>query len=264
MPDSRSHESRQQGQMGRRVLRGSVVPLLVAVACSSTLLLSTACSQPRETRRSEVLATGVAATPEAAHQTPRPTPSHPPPPAPTPSFLPAVVALQQPAAPLPEAPSAPLVETAVPAPDPIEAPGPAVTTVVATENTAFVDRVVDLINAVRRKEGLEPLSPAPGLMEAAQRQARAMAEADRLGHTAPDGSSIESRMQAAGYRGWIVLAEVLAAGPASPEAVVALWLVSPEHRAHLLDPAVREFGVGYYYLSGSMYGHWWVVDLAAR
>jgi uncharacterized protein YkwD len=124
--------------------------------------------------------------------------------------------------------------------------------------------VVDLINAARRQEGLEPLSPATSLMDAAQRQARAMAQADRLSHTAPDGSTVEGRVQAAGYGGWTALGEVVAAGATSPEEVVADWLASPEHRARLLDPAYRELGAGYYCLSSTTYGHWWAVDLGTR
>jgi uncharacterized protein YkwD len=174
-----------------------------------------------------------------------------------------VAPTQEPLALPTEAPSSP-EEAAMPATEPVEAPGLASPTVVASENAAFVDQVVELVNAARRQEGLEPLSPAASLTEAAQRQARAMAEAGLLSHTDPDGSTAAERVQAAGYAGWTALGEVIAAGPASPEAVVAEWLASPEHRARLLDPAYTELGAGYYYLSDTIYGHWWVVDLAAR
>jgi uncharacterized protein YkwD len=156
------------------------------------------------------------------------------------------------------------VEAAPPAPAPTEVSGLASPTVIASENAAFIGRVVELVNAARRQEGLEPLSPAPSLMEAAQRQARAMAESGRLSHTGPDGSTEAERMQAAGYTGWTALGEVVGAGLTSPEAVVAEWLASPEHRARLLDPAYTELGAGYYYLNNTVYGHWWVVDLGAR
>jgi len=166
----------------------------------------------------------------------------------------------------PHSPGRPLPpeEAALPATKPADAPGLASPTVFASENAAFVDQMVELINAARRQESLEPLSPAASLMEAVQRQARAMAESGRLSHTAPDGSTFVGRVQAAGYSGWTALGEVVAGGPASPEAVVEGWLASPEHRARLLDPAYREMGAGYYYLSDTIYGHWWVVDLAAR
>ena len=48
-----------------------------------------------------------------------------------------------------------------------------------------------------------------------------MAEAGRLSHTDLDGSTMEGRVQAAGYGGWTALGEVVAAGLASPETVVA-------------------------------------------
>jgi uncharacterized protein YkwD len=149
-------------------------------------------------------------------------------------------------------------------PVPVDVPEPPAPAAVAGGNASFVDRVLQLINAARQQEGLAPLSPTAALMEAAQQQAQAMAEASRLSHTAPDGSTMAGRVQAAGYGGWTSLGEVCAAGDASPEAVVADWLASPEHRARLLDPAFREIGAGYYYSSGSSFEHWWVVDLAAR
>jgi len=152
----------------------------------------------------------------------------------------------------------------MPAPEPVEVSGLALPTVVASENAAFVGRVIELINTARQQEGLGPLSPAASLTGAAQRQACAMAESGRLSHTAPDGSTMVGRVQAAGYTDWSALGEVVAAGPASPEEVVASWLASPDHRARLLDPAYTELGAGYYYLSDTIYGHWWVVDLAAR
>ncbi len=201
----------------------------------------------------------------------------PAPPLPTPASLPAEVPAQElPAAspepaPSPEEavlsafePSTSPPEAAAPAPEPAKAPGPTPSPVIVSGNAAFVSRVVELINAARREEGLAPLSPAPSLMEAAQRQACAMAEAGRLSHTAPDGSTMTARVRAAGYGGWTTLGEVVAAGYASPEEAVAGWLADPDHRARLLDPAYREIGAGYYYLSSSSFGDWWAADLGAR
>jgi len=145
-----------------------------------------------------------------------------------------------------------------------EEPVPVPSTVVATENAAFTSRVVELINAARRQEGLEPLTPTATLSSAAQRRATAMAEAGVLSHTGPDGSTVAGRVQAAGYSGWTAVGEAIAAGPTTPEEVVACWLASPDHRASLLDPTFRELGVGYYYLSSNTYEHWWVADLATR
>jgi uncharacterized protein YkwD len=237
------------------------------VAFLSISLLLTACSESPNTPSSQVLATGVTATPTArsalsdgrlatAASSPTPEPSPPPAAAPT----------QEPLAPPSEAPSLP-AEPAPSAPEPVEIPSPLPPpppTVVAGENASFANRVVELINAARRQEGLEPLSVTVSLTNAAQSRARTMAEAGVLSHTAPDGSTVAGRVQAAGYGGWTDLGEVIAAGPASPEEVVECWLASPDHRADLLDPNFKELGVGYYYLSSNTYKHWWVADLAAH
>ena len=149
-------------------------------------------------------------------------------------------------------------------PAPVEEPAPLPPAVVATENAAFTSRVVELINAARQQEGLEPLTPTATLTSAAQRRAIAMAEAGVLSHTAQDGSTVAGRVQAAGYNGWTAVGEAIAAGATTPEEVVACWLASPDHRASLLAPTFKELGVGYYYLSSDTYKHWWVADLAAR
>jgi len=251
--------------MGRSALLRGIALALVAAACFSSLVLLSACSERSETPSSEVRGATIAATvtAEPAYPSGDPTASTPSPPVPTPPSLPAVPPTQEPLAPLAEAPSSP-GEAVLAAPVPTPAfslPSP---TVFASENAAFIDRVVELVNAARQQEGLEPLSPAASLMEAAQRQARAMAGSGHLSHTGPDGSTMGERAQAAGYTGWSALGEVVAAGLTSPEAAVAQWLASPEHRARLLDPAYRELGAGYYYLSDTIYGDWWVVDLGAR
>jgi len=265
MLDSRSRQTRRRGQVGRSALLRGIALALVAAACFSSLVLLSACSEQSETPSSEVRGATTAATvtAEPAYPSGDATPSTPSPPVPTPPPLPAVAPTQEPLAPLAGAPSSP-GEAALPAPEPVEVSGLPSPTVFASENAAFIDRVVELVNAARQQEGLEPLSPAASLMEAAQRQARAMAESGQLTHTGPDGSTMAERAQAAGYNGWTALGEVVAAGVTSPEAVVAQWLASPEHRARLLDPAYRELGAGYYYLSDTIYGDWWVVDLGAR
>jgi len=263
MLDSLSGQTIRGGQTGRSApFRGVTIAVIVAGCLFSPLLL-TACSQQTETPSPQVRAGDVAATvtAEPAHPAGSLTPATPPPTATSPS-LPAAVPTPEPPPSPTEAPSL-SVEPAAPATEPVEAPGPT-PTVTAGENAAFVSRVVDLINAARRQEGLEPLSPAASLTDAAQRQARAMAQADRLSHTAPDGSTVEGRVQAAGYGGWTALGEVVAAGATSPKEVVADWLASPEHRARLLDPVYRELGAGYYCLSSTTYGHWWAVDLGTR
>jgi uncharacterized protein YkwD len=86
-----------------------------------------------------------------------------------------------------------------------------------------------------------------------------MGRSNSFGHTGPDGSSAESRLAAAGYRGRFK-GEAIAAGQPSAEAVVTGWINSPGHRAILLEPTAVEIGIGYAFATGSSYGHYWVLN----
>ncbi|HEU5102187.1 MAG TPA: CAP domain-containing protein [Roseiflexaceae bacterium] len=138
-------------------------------------------------------------------------------------------------------------------------------------------RVAELTNEQRRQQGcMVALVLSPELSVAASAHSRDMALHDRFSHTGSDGSTMVSRAQAAGYD-YSGLAENLAAGPTTPEEVVAGWMNSPGHRANILNCALREIGVGYYeqsddqsnvrldsgQLSGP-YRHYWTQDLGAR
>ncbi|HJZ47073.1 MAG TPA: CAP domain-containing protein [Roseiflexaceae bacterium] len=107
-------------------------------------------------------------------------------------------------------------------------------------------RVIDLTNAQRRQHGCPiPLVHSPQLAAAASAHSQDMALGNLFSHSGSDGSTMVSRIVATGYN-YAQLAENLAAGPASPEEVVAGWMTSPEHRANILNCELREIGVGYY------------------
>ena len=52
-------------------------------------------------------------------------------------------------------------------------------------------------------------------------------------------------------------AENIAAGYATPKAVVEGWMNSPGHRANILTSGLKKLGVGYT-TSNDRYGHYWV------
>lgn len=112
--------------------------------------------------------------------------------------------------------------------------------------TTFVAQVVALTNAERAKAGCPALVVEPRLAAAAAAHSRAMAQQDFFSHTGVDGSTPADRVSATGYA-WRLVAENIAAGPPTPEAVVAGWMGSPGHRASILDCRLRETGVGYVY-----------------
>ena len=112
--------------------------------------------------------------------------------------------------------------------------------------------VLDLVNENRASYGLAPLTLASDLCDDADVRAEEIVSV--FSHTRPDGSSCFTVIDGSYRR----VAENIAAGLATPEETVDQWMNSPGHRANILDPELRELGVGYCYADGSAYGHYWV------
>jgi hypothetical protein len=129
---------------------------------------------------------------------------------------------------------------------------------------SFEDSVLALANQERASRGLAPLTMASELQNAARGYAGAMASGGFFSHNGPDGSTPSSRAEAAGYGGWTWVAENIAAGQGSPEAVMGAWMDSEGHRKNLLDPRAKEIGVGHVHAGGTRYGHYWVQNFGAR
>jgi uncharacterized protein YkwD len=104
------------------------------------------------------------------------------------------------------------------------------------------EQVLDALNALRVRSGLAQLSRSVVLDGVARRHSEAMRRAGRIGHAVPGSPSTGERVDAAriGYR---VVRENVARGP-SALAAQAAAAESPAHLANILDPAVREVGVG--------------------
>jgi uncharacterized protein YkwD len=117
---------------------------------------------------------------------------------------------------------------------------------ITTAQPTTAQQVVDLINQERISHGCQPLNVSPQLSAAAQAHSQDMALNNFVGHTGSDGSSLGERLTRAGYD-WRMAAENIAAGQPTPEVVVASWMGSSSHRAHILNCALRDIGIGYYY-----------------
>ncbi len=102
-----------------------------------------------------------------------------------------------------------------------------------------------------------PLTYNARLETAAQRHAYDMAARNYFNHISPEGQSVSERVQAAGYA-WRVVAENISAGQTSAAEAVSGWLSSPEHCKNIMDPALKQLGVGYSYSASSTYNHYWV------
>lgn len=125
-------------------------------------------------------------------------------------------------------------------------------------------QVVALVNQQRAEAGLAPLTVSESLTQEAQGYADWMASANFFSHTAPDGSTITNRAEAAGYSTWTYLAENLAAGQSSPERAVTAWMNSPSHRSNILAPDATEIGLGHSFSASTRYGHYWALEFGAR
>ena len=118
-----------------------------------------------------------------------------------------------------------------------------------------------MVSAYRAQYGLGPVSVDSRLMVAAETQARAMGERDRMGHRV--AGSLPRRVTRAGYE-WGAAAENLGAGYPSLQAAMAGWRNSSDHRANLLNPNVSEIGVAAVATpSGSKHRSYWALILAA-
>ncbi|MDX3763112.1 CAP domain-containing protein [Streptomyces sp. AK02-04a] len=113
----------------------------------------------------------------------------------------------------------------------------------AAPTTATVGRILQLVNKERAAAGLHPLTLNSRLTKAAQAHSDEMARTGKYSHDGPDGSSPGDRIQRAGY-GWSRWAENIHHRPGSPEAIMADWMNSPAHRANILNPNLREIGIG--------------------
>jgi len=142
---------------------------------------------------------------------------------------------------------------------------PAVSDSSASDSRVFVQRVVDLTNAQRAQAGLPALRLNAKLSAAAYVHSRDMALNDYFNHTGFDGSKVTDRISAQGYH-YLNAGENIAAGYATPEAVVEGWMKSPGHRANILYPDVKEIGVGFYFLPNDVgqapYQYYWTQDFA--
>jgi len=140
-----------------------------------------------------------------------------------------------------------------------------------TTATAYEQRVLELTNQARaqaRACGTKSFAAAPSvtfnanLRTAAYRHSKDMADRNYFSHTNPDGLNPFQRMQNAGYTNYRAAAENIAAGQTTPEQVMDGWLKSPGHCENIMNPNLRELGVGYH--RGGSYGHYWTQNFGTR
>lgn len=104
-----------------------------------------------------------------------------------------------------------------------------------------------------------PLRWNTALFKAAAGHSGDMASKNFFSHTGSDGSIFTQRIYTAGYAG-SALAENIAAGQGSVDAVMQSWLNSPGHCANIMAAAYNDVGVSCVQSGTSTYGNYWTMD----
>lgn len=128
---------------------------------------------------------------------------------------------------------------------PASTTAPPTTPAPSGDGADFEQQVIDLTNAERQKAGCPALANNSKLGAAALGHSTDMATKGYFSHTGANGSSMRDRVEAQGYS-WRSLAENIAAGYRTAQAVVTGWMNSSGHRANILNCDLTEIGVGFH------------------
>ena len=104
--------------------------------------------------------------------------------------------------------------------------------------------LLDLLNAERRKVGLDPLSSCGACIEIARSHSQEMYREGYFSHVDTRGDGPFDRMDAAGIE-YLSAGENLAVAPSVEEAHRGL-MHSPDHRRNILRPQFTQVGIGIY------------------
>lgn len=114
-----------------------------------------------------------------------------------------------------------------------------------------VQRVIDLTNQERRKQGLSDLKAFSKLSDVAQEKSRDMQQKNYFSHTSPTYGSPFDMMRDFGVD-FNTAGENIAQGQQTPEAVVDAWMKSEGHRKNIMNSNFTHIGVGLV-----QDGHYW-------
>ncbi|MDC0714835.1 CAP domain-containing protein [Stigmatella sp. ncwal1] len=138
--------------------------------------------------------------------------------------------------------------------------------------TNFENQVLTLVNQRRAagascggvsKPAVAALALDTRLRCASRKHSKDMAVNNFFSHTGTGNTTPWARMASAGYTSYTNAGENIAAGQTTPASVVTGWMNSTGHCNNIMNGAFKKLGVGYYYRSGSTYGHYWTQDFGA-
>ncbi|MFD2923612.1 CAP domain-containing protein [Halobacillus naozhouensis] len=141
-----------------------------------------------------------------------------------------------------------------PAEQPASEPSQVPAEVIEQATSSYEEKVVQLVNEERAKEGLSPLKMHDRLSDLARMKSQDMADKGYFSHTSPTYGSPFDMMQQYNFS-YSAAGENIAAGQRTPQEVVEGWMNSPGHRANIMNEHFTHIGVGY--VEGGSYGTYW-------
>lgn len=114
----------------------------------------------------------------------------------------------------------------------------------ASSNMSYEEKVAQLVNVERQKNGLQPLTFDRSISDVARLKSQDMADNNYFAHQSPIYGGAGEMMRSQGIN-WSAWGENIASGQRSPESVVTAWMNSEGHRANILSPDFGRIGVGY-------------------
>ena len=126
---------------------------------------------------------------------------------------------------------------------------------------SFEQQVVDLVNKERAKVGLKALTSDWEVARVARFKSEDMRDSNYFSHNSPTYGTPFQMIKSFGIS-YKSAGENIAAGQATPEAVVKAWMNSSGHKANILSSSFTHIGVGY--AKGGSYGHYWTQQFISK
>ena len=112
------------------------------------------------------------------------------------------------------------------------------------EVSAFEQEVLELTNAEREKQGLQPLTLDTELSKVARVKSEDMAANNYFDHTSPTYGTPFEMMKQFGIS-YSSAAENIAQGQTTPAQVVEAWMNSQGHRENIMNSSYTHIGIGH-------------------
>jgi len=115
---------------------------------------------------------------------------------------------------------------------------------IVSSQTAFENKVLELVNEERAKNGLSALQMDESVRKVARVKSSDMSKNNYFSHTSPTYGTPFEMLKSYGIS-YKSAGENIAQGYTSPEAVVKGWMNSSGHRANILNASYTHIGIGY-------------------